>query len=113
MSPEWTVGDTTTIGFEDINGVTAVTLNETRDTLSAGPISFRGDSTGQDTGVCGGGCASCAADYDQDGGVTGGDIGAFFTDFEQGLPCADVDQDGGITGGDIGAFFQVFEAGGC
>lgn len=58
-------------------------------------------------------CPACAADYDQDGGVTGADIAAFFTDFESGAECADVDQDGGVTGGDIGAFFQVFEAGGC
>lgn len=58
-------------------------------------------------------CPGCAADYDQDGGVTGGDIGAFFVDFEQGLPCADVDQDGGVTGGDLAFFFSVFEAGGC
>lgn len=59
------------------------------------------------------GCAACAADYDQNGGVDGGDIGAFISDFEQGLTCADVDQDGGVTGADIGAFFVVFEAGGC
>lgn len=63
---------------------------------------------------CGGGeCPACAADFDQDGGVTGGDIGAFFAAFEAGLPCADVDQDGGVTGGDLGAFFAVYEAGGC
>lgn len=59
------------------------------------------------------GCPACAADYNQDGGVTGGDVGAFFNDFESGAACADVDQDGGITGGDLGAFFAVFEAGGC
>lgn len=64
-------------------------------------------------GEGGGACPVCAADYDQDGGVTGADIAAFFADFEAGAACADVDQDGGITGGDIGAFFQVFEAGGC
>ncbi len=58
-------------------------------------------------------CPPCAADFDQDGGVTGADIGAFFAEFEQGLPCSDVDGDGGVTGADIGAFFQVFEAGGC
>ena len=61
----------------------------------------------------GSGCPGCAADYDQDGGVTGSDIGAFFADFEQGAPCADVDQDGGVTGGDLAYFFFVFEAGGC
>lgn len=70
------------------------------------------------TGVCfgeGGGsdCPACAADYDQNGGVDGADIGAFFNDFEQGLPCADVDANGGVDGADIGAFFVVFEAGGC
>lgn len=46
-----------------------------------------------------------------DGGVTAGDIGAFFTDFEQGLPGADVDLDGGVTGGDIATFFEHYEAG--
>jgi subtilisin-like proprotein convertase family protein len=70
------------------------------------------------TGVCfgeGGGpsCPGCAADYDQDGGITGADIAAFFADFEAGAQCADVDQDGGVTGADIGAFFVVYEAGGC
>lgn len=58
-------------------------------------------------------CPGCPADYDLDGGVTGGDIAAFFTDWEQGLPCADVDIDGGITFGDVAAFFGAFEAGGC
>ncbi len=58
-------------------------------------------------------CAPCAADYDQDGGVTGADLAAFFVDYEAGAACADVDDDGGVTGGDIGYFFTVFEAGGC
>lgn len=59
------------------------------------------------------GCPPCAADYDQNGGVDGGDIGAFFHDFEQGLPCADIDQDGGITSGDLAFFFLIFEQGSC
>jgi len=58
-------------------------------------------------------CAACAADYNQDGGITGDDVSAFFADFESSAPCADVNQDGGITGDDVGAFFGVFEAGGC
>ncbi len=57
--------------------------------------------------------AICAADYDQDGGVTGADMAAFFADFESGNACADVDQNGGVDGGDIGAFFVLYEAGGC
>jgi hypothetical protein len=63
---------------------------------------------------CGGSsCPPCAADYDQNGGVDGGDLAAFFADFETGEACADVDQNGGVDGGDLGFFFAVFEAGGC
>lgn len=58
-------------------------------------------------------CAPCSSDYDQDGSTDGSDIGAFFADYEQGLPCADIDLDGAITGTDVGAFFVLFEGGGC
>lgn len=58
-------------------------------------------------------CPPCAADYDQNGGVDGGDLAAFFIEFEQGLECADVDENGGVDGGDIATFFTAFEAGGC
>lgn len=58
-------------------------------------------------------CPACAIDYDQDGGMTGGDAAAFLSDFEAGAPCADIDQDGGITGADIALFFVLSESGGC
>jgi hypothetical protein len=58
-------------------------------------------------------CPPCAADYNQDGGVDGGDIAAFFPDWEASASCADVNQDGGVDGGDIEAFFAVWENGGC
>jgi hypothetical protein len=58
-------------------------------------------------------CPPCAADYDNNGGVDGGDLAAFFSDFEAGAQCADVDDNGGVDGGDLGFFFTVFEAGGC
>jgi hypothetical protein len=58
--------------------------------------------------VCG-----CAADYNSDGGVDGGDVEAFFGGWENAEPCADVNQDGGVDGGDVEAFFLVWEAGGC
>lgn len=58
-------------------------------------------------------CAPCAADYDLNGGVDGGDLAAFFADFEAGESCADVDLNGGVDGGDLAYFFAVFEAGGC
>jgi hypothetical protein len=63
--------------------------------------------------VCGPACPPCAADYDGNGGVDGGDLAAFFADFEAGESCADVDGNGGVDGGDLGYFFSVFEAGGC
>ncbi|MFZ4430756.1 MAG: hypothetical protein ACOYPS_10420 [Phycisphaerales bacterium] len=55
----------------------------------------------------------CAADYNQDGGVDGGDIESFFADWEASGGCSDVNQDGGVDGSDIESFFQVWEAGGC
>jgi GH15 family glucan-1,4-alpha-glucosidase len=58
-------------------------------------------------------CPACPADYDDNGGVDGGDLAAFFSDFEAGEGCADVDNNGGVDGGDLAYFFSVFEAGGC
>lgn len=58
-------------------------------------------------------CAPCAADFDNNGGVDGGDLAAFFLNYEQGCPCADVDGNGGVDGGDLAYFFTVYEAGGC
>lgn len=58
-------------------------------------------------------CPECAADYDSNGGVDGGDLGAFFIDYEAGAGCADVDGNGGVDGGDLAAFFSLYEAGGC
>ena len=58
-------------------------------------------------------CPICPADYNQDGGITGDDISAFFADYESGGGCGDANQDGGITGDDISFFFQAYEAGGC
>lgn len=55
----------------------------------------------------------CPADYNQDGGIDGSDVDAFFADWEGGLPGADVNQDGGIDGSDVDYFFLVWEAGGC
>lgn len=66
-----------------------------------------------DMPTCENTCPPCAADYDNNGGVDGGDLAAFFTDFESGEACADVDGNGGVDGGDLGFFFAVFEQGGC
>ena len=70
--------------------------------------------TAYEEGNCGGNtCPSCAADYDDNGGIDGADLAAFFGDYEAGETCADVDQNGGIDGADLATFFSVYEAGGC
>jgi hypothetical protein len=60
-----------------------------------------------------GAAVPCAADFNQDGGVDGADVDAFFDAWEAGDGSADVNQDGGIDGADVAAFFVLWEAGGC
>ncbi|MCX5691786.1 MAG: S8 family serine peptidase, partial [Planctomycetota bacterium] len=55
----------------------------------------------------------CPADFNQDGGVDGADVDAFFAAWEAGEATADVNQDGGVDGSDINVFFAAWEAGGC
>jgi hypothetical protein len=62
---------------------------------------------------CGSTCAPCAADYNNDGGVDGGDVEAFYLAFAASEPCADVNVDGGVDGSDVEAFFLVWFPGGC
>ncbi len=57
--------------------------------------------------------SNCIADYNQDGGVDGGDVEAFFLDWEAGDSAADVNTDGGVDGGDVEFFFLKWEAGEC
>jgi hypothetical protein len=57
--------------------------------------------------------STCPADFNADGGVDGGDIGAFFQDWESGSLSADVNCDGGVDGSDVNVFFAAWEAGGC
>ncbi|MEI7657349.1 MAG: hypothetical protein WCK33_04720 [Phycisphaerae bacterium] len=80
---------------------------------SGSSLSYQVDFyTNLDSSTCSS-CPPCAADYNQDGGVDGGDIASFFPDWESSASCADVNQDGGVDGGDIESFFGVWEAGGC
>lgn len=58
-------------------------------------------------------CAPCAADFNQDGGVDGGDIQSFMQCWQDSEFCGDVNQDGGSDGQDIEAFFSVWGAGCC
>jgi hypothetical protein len=54
---------------------------------------------------------ACIADFNQDGGVDGGDIEAFFGAWENAEENADINQDGGVDGGDVGAFYDRWSAG--
>lgn len=58
-------------------------------------------------------CGPCFADYNQDGGVDGGDVEAFFMDWESASGCSDTNEDGGVDGGDVETFFSQWENGGC
>jgi hypothetical protein len=55
----------------------------------------------------------CPADFNQDGGVDGSDIEAFFVAWEASDAAADVNLDGGVDGSDVETFFTAWEAGGC
>jgi hypothetical protein len=57
--------------------------------------------------------APCAADFNQDGGIDGADVDAFFEAWVAADVTADVDQNGGVDGSDVDAFFLVWSAGGC
>jgi hypothetical protein len=55
----------------------------------------------------------CFADFNTDGGIDGGDIEAFFAEWEAGNTSADVNADGGVDGSDVGEFYEAWEQGGC
>ncbi|MBL8999773.1 MAG: hypothetical protein JNK25_01395 [Phycisphaerae bacterium] len=51
------------------------------------------------------------ADFNQDGGVDGADVQAFFAAWENGDSASDVNQDGGVDGADVETFFFAWENG--
>ncbi|MCX5691292.1 MAG: hypothetical protein NTV94_16140 [Planctomycetota bacterium] len=55
----------------------------------------------------------CVADFNQDGGIDGSDLEAFFTIWETGAPAADVNLDGGTDGQDIETFITRWVTGAC
>jgi hypothetical protein len=57
--------------------------------------------------------ARCIADFNEDGGIDGADVSAFFAAWESGDSSADANRDGGVDGSDTEAFFAAWEAGGC
>lgn len=57
--------------------------------------------------------SACIADYNEDGGVDGEDVSAFFASWEAGDDAADANEDGGLDGADVQRFFERWESGGC
>jgi hypothetical protein len=55
--------------------------------------------------------SGCIGDYNQDGGVDGSDVEAFFADWSAGFAESDVNQDGGVDGTDVEFFFEQWSAG--
>ncbi len=54
----------------------------------------------------------CFADYNNDGGIDGDDVIAFFAAWDAGESCADVDASTGVDGDDVINFFAAWDAGG-
>lgn len=55
----------------------------------------------------------CFADFNNDGGVDGEDVTAFFVEWQAGNPSADANVDGGVDGSDVDTFFVQWVNGGC
>jgi hypothetical protein len=53
----------------------------------------------------------CTGDYNNDGGIDGSDVEAFFVDWQSGNPNADIDGNGGVDGADVDAFFGFWVEG--
>ncbi len=77
-----------------------------------GPFTTCVDNNNNGTAdICEGG--RCVADYNEDGGIDGSDVEAFFISWAAGQSLADVNEDGGVDGGDVEYFFVRWEAGSC
>ncbi len=67
-------------------------------------------------GLCTIGCQwladGCYADYNNDGGIDGDDVIAFFADWDNSLICADADASEGVDGDDVILFFASWDASG-
>jgi hypothetical protein len=55
----------------------------------------------------------CPADFNEDGGIDGADVEAFFNVWEMGGETADVNADGGVDGADVESFFAAWGGGSC
>ncbi|MBX3383422.1 MAG: hypothetical protein KF864_07935 [Phycisphaeraceae bacterium] len=97
---------------ENLTGTWILTVSDNAG-LDLGTVNSFSFEEFEVTDNCGGGCPACAADFNQDGGVDGSDVEAFYIVWETGEACGDVNEDGGVDGGDIEFFFTLWEQGGC
>jgi subtilisin-like proprotein convertase family protein len=97
---------------QPMDGTWTLTISDNA-TLDVGTINAWSIGSITTQGPCDSACPACAADFNQDGGVDGGDIEAFFGAWAAGDSCGDTNLDGGVDGADIESFFQVWSAGGC
>lgn len=59
-------------------------------------------------------CINCQfADFNQDGGVDGGDVESFNQAWQAGESSADANYDGGVDGSDLPVFYKCWAGGGC
>jgi len=103
-------GGTSTGGDFSLSGT--IGQHDAGGPMTGGDFSLTGGfwvGTGGGTNPCG----TCVADYNQDGGIDGGDVQAFFADWENAAGCSDANQDGGIDGADVDTFFIAWEGGSC
>lgn len=103
-------GGTSTRGYFSLSGT--IGQHDAGGPMIGGDFSLTGGFWAG-VGSTGSGCLPCPADYNQDGGIDGTDVEAFFADWEAAVGCSDTNQDGGIDGSDVDAFFAAWENGGC
>jgi hypothetical protein len=60
-------------------------------------------------GNCDWSADGCFADFNNDGGIDGDDVIAFFAAWDASGECADVDGSGGVDGDDVIAFFGLWD----
>ena len=72
--------------------------------VAAGQVQYAAPGTAAAT-------CQCVGDFNQDGGVDGSDVEAFFLSWEDGSGNADVNADGGVDGQDVEYFFTRWSAG--